>query len=815
MAFTEEELGAMYDAYTADKPSDAELEAMYDARIGADSGLPQSFPPPLQSNSAIGPSGEPHVDLSRFGSIGNYAADGYNAGVDGLDSLADYFKTNAEPRDMGWGETLRSGMMGAPLDVLNMAREVPTALGKFIGGGAAEMVVPDPSPMSTGELALQNMIGTNPRILKSGYREVVPEGSDGQMAASALGGILGSIPAVKPFKGMVGTALHKVEKAALPYLGSLGLGFGENQAEQLAGMAIDRPLEDDLKGLTRQGISGAGVIFPGTLMRTQAAGIAGGIEGVARRDADRLGSFLNKDLNRAAAFFDNPEQAVTRQGVPMVDALKDPEIRPIFENLPKGSGARFNLWTEVKDRLWGNKEKNYDGEINTTGRKIDDLIDGLPPQATIKAREILDHSNWQKLEAEKLGEAGGATAKVVRGVINDETIAFADMALSSTEAPRFKELFKKQDRSQRGVTRTIGGMRQASITPAEKLELDTLTNKIKDMELSPAQLREMKTRHDKFARYDALSDPDIVSRSDIYKNIGSIFRDRLHDTFKKNSPQTYDAFVASNKKFGVLMDLEDAVAKRETTVNLYGSRAPVGGFQAREGQGSDISTDKFPEIDTPEARLYRASTLPWETMTRPGQNAKYLYKRFKAASASVVPAYASAANELFNSPFGATSLGARAAAHAAAPARVPLGINDISSMPESSLPPELVNDKAFMDFYKNAGDMEEENQITELTNYIVNNPEAKNIFERSPYIGYAAVKDSQGEWRIMDANQRVSFAQKIIKEEPDLLIQAKKLIALNQNGRIMQGGRVTLPKDSKAKSSTVKTGTGTRQDPNF
>lgn len=752
---------------------------------------------PTMAPSTIGPSGESPIDFSQYGAIPGAIGDVYNAGVSGLDTVQDYLNTQSEPRDESVGEAIRSGILDIPGNALSTLRTLPGLAGKGLGVMAFEKAY----KKSDDATAIVNAL-----------KELIPPDARGEALGSTLGAIIGSVPQLKPLKGVAGKLAPKINEAILPYLGGLFGGEVANQAEQLVGLDVDTPVKDDLLGLVKESIGGVGPIVPGGLARRMGAGVARSAEEASSKIAKRTEAFLDKDTNRVQAFFDNPEEAITRQGQPMRDALAEPDIRPILENLPREGGVKFNLFTEIKDRLWGSKDKGYEGAIPTTGKKIDNLITSLPPSATIKAREILEHPKWKELELQEIGGSGGATQTVVKNVLMSEKKALARMALSEKESFEYDNLLNRRNRELTGSGNRLP-------TKAEVERFDELEEKIKDLDLTPEQLRGMKSQHDKFARYDSASDPDVINRADIYKDLGNIFRDRLHNTFKNNKPELYDEFVAANKRYGILLDLEPAVARREASVNLRGSYAPVGGFQALEGRGGLIDSTKralYPEMDTPEARLYRASQADFESMGRIIPTVANIGSKLSAFSAKSGSKYAEMSDKLFMSPAGAGYTGAVASQRRVENPRMPLGVSDISSIPEYAIPEGLKNDPEFMDIYQNNSERTELNRLQKLSNFLISKgPEYTNMFERSPHVGYTTVKDSEGYWRIMDQDQRNQFAEELKQKEPSLIMRSKKLKELNATGRILQGGRVELPKDNKVEVETVKTLDGSRQETDY
>lgn len=782
-------------------------ELTYDEAVAQGYIVPQATP--TMAPSIIKATGEPPVDLSSYGAVPGALGDIYNYGVSGLDKVQDYLTTNAEPRDESLGEAIRSGFLDIPGNMLETARNVPMLLGKGLGTLHANTLYSSKYKNADGTPAAP---GPDESPLLNTLLEMVPADSRAEVIGSALGTALGMIPQVKPLKGVAGKMLPKIEKAILPYLGSLFGGEAANQGEQLVGLDVDTPIKEDMLGLVREGIGGIGPIAPGGVLRRMGSGVARSTEEVATKIAKRTDSFLDKDSNRVQAFFDNPEAAITRQGQPMRDALAEPEIRPILENLPREMGSKFNLFTEIKDRLWGNKDKGYEGEIPVAGKKIDNLISSLPPEASITAREILEHPKWKELELQEIGGSGGATQTVVRNVLMAEKKAFARMALNEAESFEYDNLLNRRNRELTGAGNRLP-------TKAEVKRFEQLEEKIKDHKLTPEQLRGMKTQNDKFAAYDVKSDPDVVNKADIYKDLGNIFRDRLHNTFKNNKPELYDEFVAANKKFGILMDLEPAVLKREAAVNLKGAYTPVGAFQANEGRGGIIDSTKrgmYPEIDTPEARLYRASEADFEPMGRIVPTVANIGAKVAAFGAKAGSRYAKAADKLFMSPAGAGYAGAVAESRRVENPRMPLGVGDISSIPEYAIPEGLKNDPEFMDLYKNNSERTELNRLQKLSDFLISKgPEYSSMFERSPHVGYTTVKDSEGYWRIMDQNQRDQFASELKLKEPSSGVRSRILKELNATGRIIQGGRVELPKDNKIEVKSVKTLDGSRQETDY
>lgn len=132
----------------------------------------------------------------------------------------------------------------------------------------------------------------------------------------------------------------------------------------------------------------------------------------------------------------------------------------------------------------------------------------------------------------------------------------------------------------------------------------------------------------------------------------------------------------------------------------------------------------------------------------------------------------------------------------------------------TALPPELTQSKGWANLVQGLKSTAE-NKMQALSDFISAEPElAEQFLSDSPYQGYNAVQGEDGAYYLHDDNQKTAFAQKIIKEEKDTIVQARKLKALNESGQILEIEKTT-GKSSEPSMSTTNTINGKRQEPDF
>jgi hypothetical protein len=109
-----------------------------------------------------------------------------------------------------------------------------------------------------------------------------------------------------------------------------------------------------------------------------------------------------------------------------------------------------------------------------------------------------------------------------------------------------------------------------------------------------------------------------------------------------------------------------------------------------------------------------------------------------------------------------------------------------------------------------------ENATRAVSEFMEEEPElAEQFFSEPKYKGYNVVTGEDGADYLYDPNQVLAFAEKIKREEPSIIVQAKRRLELNKSNKIVSGETVQLPKQSDNKVSSVKTLGGSRQETDY
>lgn len=145
---------------------------------------------------------------------------------------------------------------------------------------------------------------------------------------------------------------------------------------------------------------------------------------------------------------------------------------------------------------------------------------------------------------------------------------------------------------------------------------------------------------------------------------------------------------------------------------------------------------------------------------------------------------------------------------------LPRDVNALFAKDSTAFPPELLQSPEFVKLME-AQSLPAEEQGYALSDFLTNNRDlALQYFERPGDGGYNIVKIN-GEERLLDMNQQSSYREMLRRTEKDPYMLTLKMNGINDGGRIVRAGKVSMPK-AEEKPATVSVGDGqTRQDPGY
>lgn len=413
----------------------------------------------------------------------------------------------------------------------------------------------------------------------------------------------------------------------------------EQQGKQISGREEDTPILEDVDKLVGQVTrAGAGELFA-TGGAKAISRVASGVERRAAPLAGKLKAFLDPDQQRMLAFTDNPQALNRGRGwQTMKEDLKRPNILSIIE---KNEGDFIRT------------SKDLDDFLNTTGQKIDNLIETHAAGRTVRLKEI-DFSDMQSVLSGQ-SAASVATAAPVADVFIPELKGFARRAsseglISSKGLIEFNDLLDKQAsyfKAARGAE---------PLTKQESSRLaDLWENRVGNLRLDAKDLRSYKTDYDNHGKYNRLTDPDAIGRADIYRDLGSSFRKKIGDLI--GNPED---FVQANQDFGVASQLYPLAMRRAAEQRLRGQYAATQAFAQREQLG-DMTGQKmsrlYPERDIAKSRIAVSTTDPYKKPIYAGPRLRRALASGTEMGAAGVSAIAKATGEAVASPLAAGIFG--------------------------------------------------------------------------------------------------------------------------------------------------------------
>lgn len=432
----------------------------------------------------------------------------------------------------------------------------------------------------------------------------LPEEGKAEAAASAIASAATlMLPALK--------GMQIPAKAAISIVSGVLAGSTVNQVKQQLGVTPDTPLADDVErayAATVKGLGGFALAAGGSKVLAGAARNTGRVLGNV---TSKFETFLDKDVQRARALTENPRYSKTRQGVPLTEALKEDDVRPLFEvDAPEDGGSKF---VKIAENVAKAKEE--------TGQQIDALLDQIGKGQKVKLKD-LDFSDVQK-------QAGGATevtARPAREVFLREFNEFAEKALTPEElrkwntAQQIRERYTAPQSALKMPSKKSAAMRAEYDNAGEVI--DRLGNKIlSKTEFTVKELREFKSKYDKQGGYASLAEPEQATRAEVYRDLGHVFRKKLGEVIGLDADgnplpdlppdklQLATDYKAANKRFQTLSDSEPLLQSRIREASIEGPAFSTAEFKDRSGSiPKAITGTALPERASPQARLDRADT---------------------------------------------------------------------------------------------------------------------------------------------------------------------------------------------------------------
>lgn len=281
-------------------------------------------------------------------------------------------------------------------------------------------------------------------------------------------------------------------------------------------------------------------------------------------------------------------------------------------------------------------------------------------------------------------------------------------------------------------------------------------------------------------------------------------KDNLELVAKQNlSPEDFAKFSEINKKMGAYLDLQEGLPRAlgaSDATSLMQAKTPLTALAnvgLATGSGAAVGGLMGGAIGAPKMGAMAGAALGFGMSTPKGQilAGKALTKYGQQVANSSM--------RVADKPL-LLSLSGQALSPLVA------NITGVKSANAEVLPVELSQDPSFLKLQTDMRRVPEEEGLQLLSSFIKDSPSARDYFEDGPIPGYTTVQDSSGKWRLLDPEERVSYAEYVRKSEPDVVMRAKKLNALNDRGEVILGGRVEKPRTGEAqemKSTKVAEGT--------
>lgn len=352
---------------------------------------------------------------------------------------------------------------------------------------------------------------------------------------------------------------------------------------------------------------------------------AGNMTEAFSRTSRSLKAFLDPNRQLAKALTDNPKAYKNDL------ASKIKQVPEIFEGLPLEIPEKIyevpgrkkpglfqassidNFFQTIHDNIVGVPgDAAKPGLIKKVGGAIDDILSQVPEKVR---HGDLDFSKI-KTNAEKF-TLPSVTGKNVQNIWEAEQEHLAQQVLTKSEFDQYliaKQTVGKYDKA---VARQ--GLLGKEVD--KELEVDNdwakdfihdVETKISNIEYTPQQLREYGTHLDQQARYDMLSNPDrfAQSRAKVYRDLGSVIRNKKYDLVKTYVPDQLPTFKQLNTKYGILSDLAPFTeARAEQAWEAGNPGFTTSSFQSQEKLAMGEATARrmagvaYPMVNEPLARL--------------------------------------------------------------------------------------------------------------------------------------------------------------------------------------------------------------------
>lgn len=438
-------------------------------------------------------------------------------------------------------------------------------------------------------------------------------GSLGGGAAGAISGAAASSPAGGYVAGAAGSEAGYLAANQLNKKLGLRPDIPENSfTEQLEGSPQRLALDLALPLAGRQ-LARAARVAIDPVMDASTAAVKRGV------------AFTDVDNQLMRALSDDPAKTQKAGITEHLDFYREKVFNDVDTKVRLGSSeANPSSFAQALEKI----DTPKTGLIDQTGKKIDEIADaalvqpnvpplkGGVPVERIKLKDIVDLPALRKEEEVAVGIA----ERSANSVVDLEIEALAKDHLPSDRLLLYNQAISLRDELERKLARTKASGQKIKQKEAEyllfrqdqaKRTIDTIEREMGEIEFTPKELRQWKTKFYNNARLDRSRVPNNIEsqRSETYKALGNAFQDAFAASIKKADPTgrfTKD-LDQLNTEYKALINLRPFLKQRAGQAELGGKFFTTGSFQQRESLGAirrlANTANPLPETATPETRF--------------------------------------------------------------------------------------------------------------------------------------------------------------------------------------------------------------------